>query len=278
MNIAFLDFWGSFDPNNNFFIYLFRQIKDNVIITDASNADVIIFSCFGDSNKRYNHCKKVFFTGENIRPDFNYCNYSLTFDFDEYGGRNIRLPLWLLYIDWFNVKGYGDPKTLIPLSFINKYIKKEKTKFCASVFSKPISLRFDAINKIQSYKSVDCYGKIHQNHLPDGEDVKLDILSNYKFSICFENSAYPGYFTEKILHAKIAGNIPLYYSDKSFSQDFNENCCLNLINYKNLDHFLDHIKQIDNDDQKYLNILNEPLFKNEINLNDIKDKIQNILF
>jgi hypothetical protein len=276
MNIAFLDFWGSFDPNNNFFVYLFRQIKENINITDASEADIIIFSCFGNSNRKYSHCKKIFFTGENIRPDFNYCDYSLTFDFDEYGGKNIRLPLWFFYIDWFNVKSYGDPKTLIPLNFINKYIKKEKTKFCASVFSKPINLRFEAINKIQTYKPIDCYGKIHSNHLPDGEDKKLEILSNYKFSVCFENSVYPGYFTEKLLHAKIAGNIPLYYSDKTFSHDFNEHCCLNLINYKNLDHFLDHIKEIDSNDKKYYELLNQPLFNKNIDLTDIKNKIQKL--
>lgn len=277
MNIAFLDFWGSFDPNNNFFTHLFKQIKDNINITDAKNADVIIFSCFGDEHKKYNHCKRIFFTGENIRPDFNNCDYSFTFDFDSYDGKNIRIPLWYLYIDWFNVKNYGNPSCLIPVNYLNKHLNKEKNKFCATVFSKSIQSRFDIINKIQTYKSVDCYGKIHPNSLPDGEDKKLDILSNYKFSICFENSIYPGYFTEKLLHAKIAGNIPLYYADKTFNKDFNEKCCLNLINYENLDHYLEDIKKIDNNNSLYRDILNQPLFKTEINLNDIVKDVSFIL-
>lgn len=277
MNISFLDFWSSFDPNNNFFTHLFKEIQENINITNATDADIIIFSCFGEENKKYNHCKKIFFTGENIRPNFDYCDYSFTFDFDDFNGKNIRIPLWYLYIDWFDVKSYSDPSCLIPVNFLNKTINRKKNKFCATVFSKPIQSRFEIINKIQTYKSVDCYGKIHPNSLPDGEDKKLDILSNYKFSICFENSIYPGYFTEKLLHAKIAGTIPLYYSDKTFSEDFNEKCCLNVINYENFDHFLEDIKEIDNNDEKYQEILNQPLFNNKINLDDIKIKIKKII-
>ena len=277
LKISFLDFWGNFDPYNNFLYYILKEIFEDVTIVDPENSNLIIYSVFGQTHYNYKHCKKIFFTGENQRPNFNECDVSFTFDFNDYNGRNIRLPLWYFYIDWCNIKSYGDPKTLIPIHFINKYIKTKKTKFCATVFSKPIQSRFDAIEKIKNYKPVDCYGKIHINKILDGEDKKLELLSNYKFSICFENSIYPGYFTEKLLHAKIAGNVPLYYSDRSFSEDFNEKCCLNLINYENLDHFLDHIKEIDNNEQKYQEILNEPLFNKNINLNDIKNNIKNII-
>ena len=107
MNVAFLDFWFGFQPENNFFIHLLRLIKESVNITSPENADVIFYSCFGDSHKNFN-IKKIFFTGENLRPDFNDCDLSLSFDFDNYNNKNIRLPLWYLYIDWFNVKSYNN--------------------------------------------------------------------------------------------------------------------------------------------------------------------------
>ena len=44
MNISFLDFWGGFIPNNNFFYYLFLSIDNKVQITRPEVADVIIFS------------------------------------------------------------------------------------------------------------------------------------------------------------------------------------------------------------------------------------------
>ena len=39
---------------------------------------------------------------------------------------------------------------------------------------------------------------------------KLDTLGNYRFSLCFENTAFPGYITEKIFDCFVAGSIPVY--------------------------------------------------------------------
>ncbi len=280
MNISFLDFWGGFNHNNNFFIHLFRDIVEDVNVTTPDKADIIIFSCFGNLNKSFTHCKKIFFTGENLRPDFSQCDYSFSFDFDSYNNRNIRIPLWYLYIDWFGVKTYDNPNWLIPVSYLNgdnEFKEKVKEKFACTVFSSPRKSRFAAIQTINSYKNIDCIGKIHSLKLPDGERFKMNVISGYKFNLCFENSIYPGYFTEKILHAKIAGCIPLYASDKTYTNDFNCSCCLNLIDYNNLNDFLKDIKAIDKDDSLYKKILNEPLFLELPNLISIKSQIYNIL-
>jgi hypothetical protein len=275
MNVSFLDFWYGFQPENNFFIHLLRLIKESVNITSPENADIIFYSCFGDSHKNFN-TKKIFFTGENLRPNFNDCDLSLSFDFDDYNNKNIRLPLWYLYIDWFNVKSYNNPEWLIPVEYLsgdNEFTKKDKNQFCSTVFSSPYDTRFNMVNLLNNYKQVDCYGKIHNNKLPDGEKYKMDVISNYKFNICFENSVYPGYFTEKLLHAKIAGCIPIYYSDKSYSEDFNKKCCINLIDFENEYELIEYIKLIDNDTYLYNKIISEPLFKKTPSLDMIKNKL-----
>lgn len=280
MNVSFLDFWYDFEPNNNFFIHLLRSIYPNVNVTDPAFADVIFYTCFGRSHKNYTHCKKIFFTGENIRPNYNECTHSISFDFDTYDSRNIRIPLWYLYIDWFNVGSYGNPNWLVPINCLtnkNEFTTKEKTKFCATVFSSPYNERFNMIQKLNEYKLVDCFGKVHPNRLPEGEKAKLDVISAYKFCICFENTLYPGYYTEKLLHAKVAGTIPIYYSDLRYSEDFNSNCCINANAFSDLNEVRDYIKEIDNDDSLYHNILNQPLFKSIPDLNDIRNKIKNIL-
>ena len=74
---------------------------------------------------------------------------------------------------------------------------------------------------------------IIDSKIKDGEKYKLDIISDYKFNICFENTIHPGYYTEKLLHAKIAGCIPIYYSDEKMNIDFNEKCALNLYDFEN---------------------------------------------
>jgi len=39
---------------------------------------------------------------------------------------------------------------------------------------------------------------------------KVAVMSNYRFALCFENIAYPGYVTEKIIDCFVAGVIPIY--------------------------------------------------------------------
>lgn len=41
-------------------------------------------------------------------------------------------------------------------------------------------------------------------------DDKHELLSNYRFTIAYENTAYPGYVTEKVIDALVASSIPVY--------------------------------------------------------------------
>ena len=93
MKISFLNFWGDFSPEINFFTLLLKKYRDGVEVVAPDKADTIIYTCFGQEHLRYNHCKKIFYTGENIRPNYQECDASLTFDYDSYNGRNVRLPL-----------------------------------------------------------------------------------------------------------------------------------------------------------------------------------------
>jgi hypothetical protein len=283
MNISFLDFWQypkAFNPNNNFFIHIISELFEKVQVVHPEDADVIFFSSFGIENGMYKDCKKVFYTGENQRPNFKKCDYSLTFDYDSYGGKNFRLPLWYLYIDWFDVKTYDNPDWLIPESYLygeNEFTQKEKNKFCSIVFGSPVESRLKAIQSISDYKPVDVFGKINKNYfLPDGEKYKLDLVSNYKFSLCYENTVYPGYHTEKLLHGKVAGNIPIYYGGETISNDFNENCFINASNMS-LEQLNEKIKEIDNDDKLYQDILKQPLFTERKNTDIIKEYFYYIL-
>lgn len=41
-------------------------------------------------------------------------------------------------------------------------------------------------------------------------DDKHELLSRYKFTIAYENTAYPGYVTEKVIDAMVAHSVPVY--------------------------------------------------------------------
>lgn len=278
MKITFSDFWQypkAFDPNNNFFIHIIRDLFEDVEVVEPEDADVMFFSLFGNENGRYKDCKKIFFTGENVRPNFKRCDYSLTFDADEHEGKNFRLPLWYLYIDWFEVNSYDNPDWLIPESYLyndNEFTQKKKDKFCSIVYGKQIESRINAIQNISSnYKQVDVFGKANPNYyLPDGEKYKLDLISNYKFSLCYENSVTPGYHTEKLLHGKVAGNIPIYYGDKSIGEDFNPDCFINAVDMSD-EELIQKIIELDQSDNLYNKMAKEPIFTEKVSLNNIKE-------
>ena len=40
---------------------------------------------------------------------------------------------------------------------------------------------------------------------------KQEILERYKFCLCFENTSFPGYITEKIFDCFFSGAIPIYW-------------------------------------------------------------------
>ena len=79
--------------------------------------------------------------------------------------------------------------------------------------------RLDAIMQISDISHLDIYGKDWDYFLPShfkknirtcGQAPdKLQILSQYDFSLCFENYQYPGYVTEKIPQSIICGVLPI---------------------------------------------------------------------
>jgi len=67
--------------------------------------------------------------------------------------------------------------------------------------------RYDAI---RSHPDIHLYGKGWPNSptIPAGD--KIAVTRNYQYQIVIENIAMPGYVTEKIIDAIVAGNMPLY--------------------------------------------------------------------
>lgn len=286
IKINFTDFWHPWCKDNNYFYNLLNSKYDVVI--DEEDPDLVFFSVYGHEIDRYytengfrGDCKKIFYTGENCRPNFDgplnvrsgryvarKCDFAFTFDHSD-DPRNYRLPLWSLFIDWFNQGNdpTKDPSYPVPVDrFINRN-NPPKSRFCAFLYSRSAGDRCRILDTIQRYKKVDCAGKVRHNtnywiEGGAGHVEKINFLSDCKFTIAAENSKHggsDGYVTEKILHPLSVGSIPIYWGCDRVAEDFNEAAFINA-NKLSDEELFETVIRIDNDDDLYVEMINQPVF------------------
>jgi len=77
---------------------------------------------------------------------------------------------------------------------------------------------------------------------------KRAVLSDYKFSICFENAKdIPGYITEKIFDCFFAGSIPIYWGASNVLDIIPENCLIDMRRFKSFEELFEFLQKIDRD-------------------------------
>lgn len=263
MNICYLDFWPGFDKNSNWFNLVFKDCfnKEFNFNSSPEEADIIFASSFGNDRYKTKNLKaiRIFYTGENERPDLDFGDYTLSFDFDTYGGRNFRLPHWYLYVNWWNESNF--PHARISLDQLNYKWEPEEVfnrdKFCAIIIGNPVQNRLQFAQKLNDFKHIDTYGRAFGKPY-DGCKVKL--LEEYRWNICFENSITDGYTTEKLFEAKIAGCIPIYYGPNSTALDFNDQCYINCAEYDSFETIIDIISKYENNKDAFFRLASKPLF------------------
>ena len=283
MKLCVVNFWdGAFD--GDFFDYFFRSCFSDLTYTDNQyEADLVVTSVFGHTQT--DPRKTIAYIGENLRPSYIGYNYSLSFDWDTYGGRNHRLPLWYSRLAWdgFEQKPRRDNhhnhgfEQLIPIKQLTQPRKldiKAKDKFCVMVAGNPEGLRINLFNSIYKYKPVDGYGNMFGNPL---RKSKFALLPEYKFCLCPENSVYDGYVTEKLIDAYAGLTVPIYSGTLSVDCDFNERAYLNYMNMKDMDKFVKLITDVDGSLELYQTIYERPLLLEEPKLDDAIAFVRSIM-
>ncbi len=249
--MQFIGMWDQFQPTYNFFTLLMQ----NYLIQSGSELKVVgcgseykgndiqirILGPFGCNDAIAAGIPTVFFTGENIDPlsetDCERNNINLQLGFNPNGGDEyMRVPLWMLYIDWFNADNdrLVNPKVISLDKCTKNHVRpaSERKQFCAFIVSNPNNpKRNEAFTKIGQIGHVVSAGR-HLNNYGDslfaglggggGELRKVSFLEDFRFNITYENGYGPGYVTEKLFHAKVAGAIPIYWGDSEWvAKDFN---------------------------------------------------------
>ena len=277
--VLFTDMWDQFNESYNMFTLALQnaipyKVNGYSITTlEHREPDIIIFGPFGNTWKELpKHWPKIHYTGENTDPILDE-SVKLNMGYKPTSNSYLRLPLWMLEIDWFNadLTLLRNP-LVVPidscLQVISKVSYDKRKKFCAFIVTNPSNpIRNEAFLKLNSYKPVDSAGRLF-NTTGDaifaglggggGELMKIEFLKDYRFCIVYENSSSPGYTTEKLLHAKVAGCVPIYWGDPN--TDFDQKGFLNAMNTD----IIDLVKDVETNPLKWSEITSIPALSLEM--------------
>ena len=241
--------------------------KKYFIYIDPKGPDYLIYNVFGCKylNSKYNNSIKIAYITENQMPDFNKADYFIGNSHIIYLDRYFRMPFY--FIDKISLLKIKEAIESIRKEILSKKIR---TKFCAAVISNDNStdsFRLTFIKELNKYKIVDMGGSIN-NNVGKIKD-KLKFLTSYKFSVAMENSEGEGYLSEKIIDSFLSGTIPIYYGDYMVDEFINPEAYILIRGKKDIKKKIEYIKEIDNNDELYKNIIK----KKVLLINDYKAKI-----
>jgi len=180
----------------------------------------------------------LFQTGENLRHDFVLNDYAITFDLGISSTHHFRMPYWMDVADWSEegVSGNTNPRygRLLDINRLLQPLGKaflsrpQKAAIFASHLREPRGTLLNAVKKqIEVVEFGKSFNGLIKNHSESGL-VKFNELQAFAFNLCPENGMHPGYYTEKIPEAFMAGCLPITWADEGVSADFNPLAFINL--------------------------------------------------
>lgn len=298
LRVGFSDMWQDANCTYNFWTLLLteacRQLPtpikvEGVAVTDANvnePIDLLFFAPFGDVWTRVSaDVPKIHITGENTPPKVGK-NVYLNFGFAPTNPVTgvYRFPLWKQYIDWFgaNQERLVNPRTLPLDAFHTKYKAADRKKFCAFIVTNPTNkVRNEAFQWLNQYKEVDSAGRLFNTMgntiFTDkgggggGELLKHKFLQEYKFCFAYENNRKDGYVTEKILAAKAAGCVPLYWGAEDINDDFKDGF-INCNSLASPHELIEAVRKVDDDDAEWERLVNTKAF----DIDAVRDELARI--
>ena len=241
VKIFFTDMYENF--NCEIFTRIFDRIGIDYVV--SKDPDFLIYGPFGYEYMQYD-CARIFWTGENISPDFSQCDYAIGFDYIEFGDRYIRYPLYNFYYEELNKA--SKKHLMVQDDYCNR-------SFCSFVVSNSdCRVRNHFFQMINTYKHVDS-GGMYMNNIGGRIQNKLEFQNKYKFSVTFENCQYPGYVTEKIVEGFASCTIPIYWGDPTIFREFNKDAFVYVRDEGDFDKVIEKIKILDSDNNLYMQYL-----------------------
>lgn len=255
IKVWFLDYGKNVPDDFKLYKILNRNFK---VQLEEHNPDYVIF---GDKSYDYlkYDCIRIHYSIEQGSPDFDLVDYEIGYDYITFPNRYIRYPYYLF-------RFFGDRK--LDNTLVRDLIQYESNSkeeflnrdFCSYISSnkEQKSNRDELYNKLSNYKKVNSAGRHLNNMSNEYLKNKIEFQFKHKFSIAAENAIYDGYTTEKIYESFLSRTIPIYLGNPRISLEFNPNSFIDANAFNDFDDLVDYVKEIDNNDEKYFDILSAP--------------------
>lgn len=235
----------------------FVRDRFDFVLTRERDAEFVLHSVDGMDVLKYPGVR-IFWTGENVTPDFALSDYALGFEKLSFSDRYLWMPLIkLFHADYAVLKAPRPPV---------EEVFARKTDFCAYVMSNTSNSaeeRERIFDLLTAYKKVNSGGG-WRNNVGGRVADKREFQSRHKFVIAFENSSSRGYLTEKFAQAAAADAVPIYWGDPDIADLFNPKAFVNCHAFATLEDAVERVREIDQNDQLYRQMLAEPWFRDGV--------------
>ena len=225
--------------------------------SEINNVDIIVTHIKQRTEYYSDSALNIVISGENYTTKYKYdISIATVKEFNSY--YNIYLPF--LYM---SLKEHM-------CSIKSSDYNKNKTKFCAYMYSADHKHRINMFNLFNNFNHVDALGKSCNNVKIDTDRKKYDknmtyldeavqLYSNYKFVLALENKMINSYVTEKIINPLIANCIPIYWGSDSVFEFINKDRVIYALDY-NETNLIKKIKEINENSEIYNNIIKRPIY------------------
>lgn len=202
----------------------------------------------------------VFYTGERVSPGPGRFDWSISYD--ESSARNLYLPGWVRALNRLG---------LTPWSLIRRTARRPEPAHprrpCAYVFRNRVPRREAFFDRLARRMEIVSPSVSRNNHPPIGRvhADKLAFLRRFRFDVAFENEPFPGFLTEKIADAFIAGCVPIYRGDPHVERTFSLAAFIHVRGESDYEEAVERILAIDGDPARLEAVRNEaPLVDNRL--------------
>lgn len=261
-----INFAGQIEGFSPEWSFVFQILQKHYDVQICEDPDYLICDSFGSAENvqtPYIYCRfpkvRIMENGENYIPDFNLVDYAVS-----------RCPITIQDRSFYLPGCIGERNRWLSLpgkdrDYSMEFVKQKEyfANFIAGHESE-YGIRGDFFKKLCEYKRVESPGS-YLNNMPDGkcvrwtDDSKTDLQRKCKFTLCFESTVQYGFLTEKITDAFYADTIPVYYGSSTITDIFNPDAFINCSDFDSFDAVIEKIKELDQDDEKYLKMLRQPI-------------------